>query len=161
MSRNEVKALNISDLDHIGIPVQDIEKAADFYSRALGIGPFQIHELNVTEGMLRGVTRGPRRTGKLKIGVAPKGGINIELIEVMDGGTIYREFLDSNGSMMHHLGFEVNDLEQVVATIESRGIEVPFSIKHSHPTGHKQSMAVCQLFPIRRPGGMKSFEHYT
>ncbi len=125
------QAPNISELDHVGILVEDIQKAADFYSRTLGIGPFQIFELNVTEEMLRGVTRGPRRPGRLKIGVAPKGKIVIELIEVVGGGTVYKEFLDSNGSMLHHLGFEVKDLEQAVEAIEARGVEVPFSIQHS------------------------------
>ena len=121
----------ISGPDHIGILVTDIQKAADFYSRALNIGPFHIYELNVTPEMLNGVTRGPRRPGKLKIGVAPKGNIAIELIEVVGGGTIYKEFLDANGSMLHHLGFEVADLEKELTAIEARGIKVPFSIVHS------------------------------
>lgn len=125
------QAQNISELDHIGILVPDIQKAADFYSLTLGIGPFQIFEINVTEEMLRGVTRGQCRPGRLKIGIAPKGKVNIELIEVVEGETVYKEFLDSNGSMLHHLGFEVADLEQELAAIEARGVEVPFSIQHS------------------------------
>lgn len=122
---------NISELDHIGILVEDIQRAADFYSQALNMGPFHIFELDVTEDMLKGVSRGPRMQGKLKIGVAPWGRIVIELLEVIEGGTIYKEFLDANGSMLHHLGFEVKDLEKELAEMEARGVEVPFSITHS------------------------------
>ena len=89
--------------------------------------------------------------------MAAKGGIVIELLEVVEGQTVYKEFLDANGSMLHHLGFEVKDLEKELAAMEARGIEVPFSIVHSQGGaafiggGESGSGMVIELVQAQKP----------
>ena len=113
----------ISDLDHIGIVVKDIQRSANFYSLALGIGSFRIFELQVTEEMLRGFPPGTVSPGKTKIGIAQKGSVIIELIEVVEGKSLFSDFLESMGEGVHHLGCDVADLEKEVARLEGQGME--------------------------------------
>ncbi|MFC2058999.1 VOC family protein [Chloroflexota bacterium] len=117
------KSATVTDIEHIGIVVQDIEKAAHFYSVTLGTTPFRIFELNVTDEMLQGFTQGKTSTGRLKIGIAQKGNLIFELIEIVEGRTVYQEFIDDTGSDVH-LGFDVDDLNKAMAQFEGQGIEV-------------------------------------
>ncbi|MBI1988720.1 MAG: VOC family protein, partial [Betaproteobacteria bacterium] len=47
-----------------------------------------------------------------------------KLIEVLEGNTIHAEFLSNKGEGLHHIGFRVPDLNQVVDTLAQRGIGV-------------------------------------
>ena len=116
----EKKTLSLKDLGHIGIVVRDVEKAADFYTATLGIGPFHIFELTVPAER----TKEKAAAAKLKLGMAQLGQITFELIEVVEGETIHKEFLDAKGEGLHHLGFDVADLDQELVKLERHGISV-------------------------------------
>jgi len=120
---DKVQSVNVSDIEHIGIVVQDIQKAAHFYSITLGTSQFRIFELNVTDEMLQGFTQGKTSIGKLKIGIAQKGNLIFELIEIVEGRTIYKEFIDAIGANVH-LGFDVDDLERALSDLDGQGVEV-------------------------------------
>ncbi|MFC1993632.1 VOC family protein [Chloroflexota bacterium] len=120
---DKVQSVNVSDIEHIGIVVQDIQKAAHFYSITLGTSQFRIFELNVTDEMLQGFTQGKTSIGKLKIGIAQKGNLIFELIEIVEGRTIYKEFIDAIGANVH-LGFDVDDLDRALSDLDGQGVEV-------------------------------------
>ena len=47
----------------------------------------------------------------------------IELFEPVKGGSPWQEFLDSKGEGIHHIAFEVENLEKIFQDLRSKGIQ--------------------------------------
>ncbi len=107
----------------IGLVVRDLEKTADFYYSTFGIGPFSI----VPEVKFDGVIlRGQPTNSRIKVAFADSGPLQIELIQPLEGENIYTEFLRSGNEGLHHLGFEVDNFEGMMAKFKRQGIEPLF-----------------------------------
>ncbi|MBN2099893.1 MAG: VOC family protein [Dehalococcoidia bacterium] len=107
----------------IGLVVRDLQKAADFYYSTFGIGPFSIvPEVSFNDVILRGQPT----DSKIKVGFADSGPIQIELIQPIEGENIYTEFLQAGHEGLHHLGFEVDNFEGMLAKFKRQGIEPVF-----------------------------------
>ena len=116
-------AIALPPVSQVGIVVKDIEKTAAFYYSTFGIGPFAIvPEVKFEGAMLRGQ---PISTS-IKVAFAQSGPVQIELIQPLEGKNIYTEFLDSRGEGLHHLGFQVDDFDGLLARFKSKGIEPVF-----------------------------------
>lgn len=108
-------------LDHIAIVVKDIQKAVDFYSKAFGLEFEEIAEHALPPDV---ITRGKPTPYTMRVSFAQMGPIRLEVVQVVEGECIYTEFLKEYGEGIHHLGFEVADLEKEVANAESQGLEL-------------------------------------
>jgi catechol 2,3-dioxygenase-like lactoylglutathione lyase family enzyme len=116
-------AIVLPPVSQIGLVVRDLEKTAAFYHSTFGIGPFSI----VPEVKFDGVIlRGQPTNSKIKVAFADSGPLQIELIQPLEGENIYTEFLQAGNEGLHHLGFEVDDFEGMLAKFKSRGIEPIF-----------------------------------
>src|SRR5512136_1045690 len=110
-------------VDQIGLVVRDLERTAAFYYSTFGLGPFSI----VPEVRFDGVIlRGRPTDSKVKVAFADSGQVQIELIQPLEGENIYTEFLGSGNEGLHHLGFEVDNFEGMLAKFQRRGIEPVF-----------------------------------
>ena len=107
-------------LDHIAVVVKDIEKAVDFYSKSLGLTFEEIAEHALPPDV---ITRGKSTPYTMKVTFAQMGPIRLEMVQVVEGECLYTEFLKEHGEGIHHLGFEVADLEKEVANAEAQGLE--------------------------------------
>lgn len=105
---------------HVGVVVRDMDKTIHLLSSTFGIGPWDINERSYPQEQVI-VGKGPFT---YKVAFATLGPIELELIEVVEGNTIHSEFLNTKGEGLHHLGFRVPDLEQVVTALQQRGIGV-------------------------------------
>jgi hypothetical protein len=56
------------------------------------------------------------------ISLSYAGDVQLELIQPVTGESIYTEFLSRTGGGLHHLCFEVNDLEESLRTAAAQGI---------------------------------------
>jgi methylmalonyl-CoA/ethylmalonyl-CoA epimerase len=116
-------AIVLPPVSQVGLVVRDLEKTAAFYYSTFGIGPFSI----VPEVKFDGVIlRGQPTNSKIKVAFADSGPLQIELIQPIEGENIYTEFLQAGNEGLHHLGFEVDDFEDMLAKFKSRGIEPIF-----------------------------------
>lgn len=111
--------------DQVGIVVRDMDKATEYYSRVFGIGPFRVMDFLLPEGVMRG----KKVSVKMKIAFASLGALQFELIEAPPGDNIYREFLESRGEGIHHIGFSVSDLDERLTELKKQGVGVLFSGK--------------------------------
>jgi methylmalonyl-CoA/ethylmalonyl-CoA epimerase len=112
--------LDIGSLGQIGVVVRDIEKVVKFYTDHLGIGPWRIRERETET-----VYRGEKRTLRMKLAFARLGPLQFELIQpVGDEESLYTEFLKTRGEGLHHLGFNIENIEKAVADYQSAGIGV-------------------------------------
>jgi methylmalonyl-CoA epimerase len=93
-------------LDHIGIAVRDLEAAVQTYERGLG---------------LRVSHRETIETEQVKTAFLPIGDVNLELLESLSPDGPIGRFLEKRGEGMHHLCFEVEDLDAALARSRAEG----------------------------------------
>lgn len=117
-----VGKVKLPPVSQVGIVVRDIQKAADYYTATFGIGPFSIIDVNM-EGVL---LRGKPSSSKIKAAFAQSGALQIEFIQPVEGQNLYTEFLATNGEGLHHLGFQVEDFDGMVAAFAKEGIKPIF-----------------------------------
>lgn len=96
-------------INHIGIAVKNLENAIPFYRDQLGMqfeGTEEVAEQRV-------------RVAFLKIGES-----RIELLEPTTTDSPVAKFLEKNGEGIHHLAYEVEDIEQVLADFREKGVRL-------------------------------------
>nr|MDO8098704.1 VOC family protein [Candidatus Njordarchaeota archaeon] len=113
--KKAAKELELGTLKQIGIVVRNTDKVLEYYEKTLGLGHFDsfVSERVTKEGK-----------AKLKLSVAQVGGIQIEVIEVVEGETIHSQFLKKGREGLHHIGFFVNDIEKRLKELEQKGVKV-------------------------------------
>lgn len=86
----------IKKIDHIGIAVESIEQALDFYQKKLGLPPSPIEEIP---------------TEKVKVVLLKVGESRIELLEPTSPESPVAKFLQKRKPGIHHIAFEVDHLD--------------------------------------------------
>jgi len=104
----------------VGVVVKNIDETIKYYEEVFGFGPFEIRQVDYADATYYGETAGYR--GKRAFFYL--GPIQIELIELIDGKTIHEAFLKEKGEGVHHIAFEVNNLEESKRNAEKEGLKV-------------------------------------
>ena len=104
----------------IGIVVKNIDETIKYYEEVFGFGPFEIRQVDFSNATYYGETVGYR--GKRAFFFL--GPIEIELIELIDGKTIHEDFLKEKGEGIHHIAFEVDNLEKSKGNAGKAGLKV-------------------------------------
>jgi len=117
------KILGLDKVNQVGIVVRDMDRAIKNYEEILGVSFPKV----VIPDYFNRVYRGKPENFRMKIGLAMMGELQIELIQPLEGKTIYAEFLEKWGQGIHHLGFDVKDLDERVAAFRGLGIGVLMS----------------------------------
>jgi 4-hydroxyphenylpyruvate dioxygenase-like putative hemolysin len=71
--------------------------------------------------------RGRPASYQMKVALATVGSLIYEVIEPVEGETIYADFLAERGPGLQHLGVIVADLDEAVAALRAEGYEVLMS----------------------------------
>ena len=101
--------MKLDKIEHIGIAVKDIGEAAKFYEDVLGC--------RVSKEM--GI---PER--KLRIAFIDVSGVKLEFLMPTDEESVLAKFIDKRGEGIHHICFEVEDVEGAVAELKEKGVEL-------------------------------------
>lgn len=116
----------------VGVVVADVERAIEGHSQLLGIDEWRrasFDRESVEELMFRG------QPAEFSIRLAFGGSDpEIELIEPVDGTSIYHEWLAEHGDGIHHLAVVVTSLADATAAMEAAGFEVVQSGRGFAPT---------------------------
>lgn len=96
----------VKKLDHIAIAVRNVEEAARFYQDMLGL------ELKNVEVV---------KEQKTKVGFFSIGETSIELVEPTEDDSPLVKFLETKGPGIHHLCFEVEEIERELKTLIDKG----------------------------------------
>ena len=113
-------------LDHLAVVVKDMDKALAFYSKAFGIKFEDVQQHDLPPDV---IYKGKPSPFTMKVTFAQMGPVRLELVQVVKGKCIYTDFLTKYGEGIHHLGFEVEDLEKEVANAKSQGLEMICSLE--------------------------------
>lgn len=114
--------IKVGPISHIGIVVEDAEKAAEFYTRVFGVGPFTTKVYDMSEAPYF-LIDGKPSTAIFKAAIAFSGDVFIELVEVMEGDTNHTQFLRKHGEGLQHLCFLVDDMKESVAALAKEGLK--------------------------------------
>ena len=106
-------------IGQIGVVVKDMDRVIDYYA-SLGIGPFgqPMQEMRHFE------YRGKPVDAKSKILITNLGNADIELIQPLEGPSIWQEFLDKKGEGLHHIGFFIDDIDKEEENLTRQGLEI-------------------------------------
>ena len=99
----------IARLDHIGIAVQDITNALAFFQDALGI---KLDRVESEEG------------GRTEVAFLPVGASDVELVEPKETESGLAKFLAKRGEGIHHICFEVDDIDAALARLRDKGAQL-------------------------------------
>ncbi len=105
-----------ASIDHIGVVVEDIDKTMEFLSSIWGLGPWQTVE--VSFGKDRLIVGEPFRQ---KLAWAKLGSTTLELIQQIEGGGPWPEFLKTSGEGVHHIAFKLSNYDEMVSKLQEQG----------------------------------------
>ncbi|MFC1944596.1 VOC family protein [Chloroflexota bacterium] len=114
--------VKLPPVEQIGIVVNDIDRAIQYYTSVFGLGPFRVREFE-NKGA---IYKGQPSNNRSKVAFARSGSIEIELIQVLDGESPATEFLREKGEGIQHLCFGVDDLEETLAELTKDGINTMY-----------------------------------
>ncbi len=123
MAHHSGGTVQLPPVSHVALVVKDIEKTAEYYTSTLGIGPLEAQEVALDGVIFHGR---PVKT-RFKVASARSGQVEIEMIQPVEGDSPYAEFLNSKGEGLHHLAFDVDDLDSIAAEWAKEGIKPFFS----------------------------------
>ncbi len=93
-------------MDHVAIAVNNLEEAAKFYQNVMGL---KLTGVEVVTAQ------------KTKVGFFKIGEVNIELVQPSEPDSPLVKFLENKGQGIHHLCFEVDDVEAEVKAFLEKG----------------------------------------
>ena len=93
-------------INHVAIAVNNLEEVAKFYQNVLGL---KLTNVEV-------VTAQKTKAGFFKIGES-----NIELVQPSEPDSPLVKFLETKGQGIHHICFEVDDIESAVKALQEKG----------------------------------------
>ncbi|ADY14234.1 VOC family protein [Sphaerochaeta globosa] len=113
------------DICQIAEVVTDIDKAMKHLWEDFGMGPWDIYEYGPTT-VRNSMYRGKPNLQRYKLAVCWIGPVQYELMQPIDGYSIYNEFLEkSNGrSGIQHFKIYYKDCKKKIAELKKKGYEV-------------------------------------
>ena len=93
-------------IEHIGIAVKDIDEAEQRFAKLLGTASYKRETVD-SEGVITSFFK----TGDSKI----------ELLAPTHPDSPIQKFLDKKGEGIHHLAFEVDDIEEKMTVLKQEG----------------------------------------
>ena len=116
------------NVEHIGIAVNDLKTSNSLFSRLFNTEPYKTEEV-ASESVI---------TSFFQVGDT-----KIELLEATDQNSPIAKFISKRGEGVHHLAFEVKDINTEVKRLQEQGFEVI----NPEPKKGADNKWVCFLHP--------------
>jgi len=118
------RAPGTAEVHQVGVVVADVERAIAGHSRLLGIDGHAWRRASFDRESVSELSlRGAPASFSMRLAFAGSGP-ELELIEPVDGPSIYREWLAERGEGVHHLAVAVTSLAAATAAMEVAGYAV-------------------------------------
>jgi catechol 2,3-dioxygenase-like lactoylglutathione lyase family enzyme len=105
----------------VGFVVKDLEASVEAYHRLFGIGPW--HFYTYGRPLVKRMTRHGKPTEyRMRVALSWLGPLRIELIQPLEGDTVYEEFVREHGYGMHHFGILVQDIKAALRAAGEAGL---------------------------------------
>ena len=104
----------MNKIEHIGIAVKDLEKSNSLFSLLFGAPPYKTEEVE-SEGV--------------KTSFFASGPNKIELLEATKPESAIARFIEKKGEGIHHIAYEVTNIEEEMQRLKKEGFEFINSAK--------------------------------
>ncbi len=115
-------------IEHIGIAVKNLENSSELFSKLFNQMPYKMEKVE-SEGV---------NTSFFKIGEN-----KIELLEATQEQSPIHKFIEKKGEGIHHIAFDVEDIETEMKRLENEG----FILLNQIPKRGADNKLVCFLHP--------------
>ena len=113
----------VGNMAQVCIVVPDLDKAVKNFYHTFGIGPW--HFYTYGKPLVKRMTRNGKPTEyKMKVALSYFGTMRLELIEPLEGDTVYKEFIEKHGYGVHHLGILTDNMQESIQKAEEAGIKM-------------------------------------
>ena len=114
--------LNLGNLkiNQLGYVYKDIKKQAKILEEKLSLPQFAFLENKPTKYKYRG----KESTIQTMIGFSRSLNVQVELIQLIQGECIFKEFIDAGKEGLHHFGVYVDDVDVLIKKYKEKGYEV-------------------------------------
>ena len=109
MSVQDQPVCTAKHINHVCIAVRDIEDTVRLYDTVFGVGQVEVKDIE-DQGV---------RAALIKVG-----GSQLEFIEPVDQAGSVARFVERRGDALHHLCFEVDDLDATLERLDASGVEL-------------------------------------
>lgn len=99
----------LTKINHIGIAVKSLEESLPFYRDNLGMS---FAGIEVVEEQ------------KVRVAMLQVGESKIELLEPTTDDSPVAKFIEKNGTGIHHIAYEVPDIEAAIARLTEEGVRM-------------------------------------
>jgi len=110
---------HIRRIDHVAIAVRDADQAADQYAKLL-------NAVHIRTEVLR------EKAGMVKVAYMQIGENVLSLAQSLEPDGFVNQHIDRHGEGLHHLGLEVDDLDEFVREVEGKGFRIPLRDEFSN-----------------------------
>jgi len=100
----------IKKVHHVAIAVKDLKESMELFERVLGLKPAAIENAPCQK-----VNEAVYMVGE---------GMEIDLMEPTGPDSSVAKFLEKRGEGLHHIAFEVDDVDAELKAMEGRGVEL-------------------------------------
>jgi len=115
--------LELKRIVQIGIVVADRNRTTELLTSLFGIGPFRFVEWP-DRAESKYYYRGTEERIRISQAFVQLGNVEVELIQPVEGRNAYQDFLDETGGGIHHVLFEVSDIDPILRDLEKSGVSV-------------------------------------
>lgn len=110
-------------IKQVAMVVRDLDAAVRAYWELFGIGPWTAYTLGPPK--LREMTyRGESAEFSLRHALAWSGDVQLELVQPLDGPSIFADHLDQHGEGQQHLGIYVDDHPAAMQSLQECGFRL-------------------------------------
>lgn len=128
LNRSDSKKLMWVRVEHIGIAVKDLESANTLFSKIFNRQHYKIETVES-----EAVTTSFFKIGETKV----------ELLQATDPNSPIAKFIEKRGEGIHHIAFEVENIEAEMKRLQSEG----FTLLNDTPKRGADNKLICFLHP--------------
>jgi methylmalonyl-CoA/ethylmalonyl-CoA epimerase len=118
----------INKIEHIGIAVRNLSQSNELFSKLFGKAHYKIES----------VTSESVSTSFFMLGDT-----KIELLEATDDNSAISKFIEKKGEGIHHIAFEVDDIEKEMTRLKNEG----FDLINQQAKDGADNKRICFLHP--------------
>ena len=115
-------------IEHIGIAVKSLDESNKLFAKLFGKAHYKIEEV-ASEGV---------RTSFFEVG-----GVKIELLEATNTDSPIAKFIEKRGEGIHHLAFEVANIEESIRSYSNDG----FTLLNQQPKSGADNKRIAYMRP--------------
>ena len=112
---------SIKRIDHVAIAVRDVDQATQQYVNLLSA-------VHIRTEILR------EKAGPVKVAYLQIGDNVLSLVQSIDADGFINQHIAKHGEGLHHLGLEVDNLNEFVQQVEGRGFKIPLRDEFTNRT---------------------------